>query len=265
MSAPDGPVAVGSPGGGATGDSSAGARPAADGPFAGAVPGSAVLAAVAVMDRLRSPGGCPWDAAQTHVSLLRYLVEECYELVQAIEDGDPAAIREELGDVLLQVLFHARIAAEQPRGETAPGFDIDDVAGDLVNKLVRRHPHVFAEGGGGTDGPEADSRAAVDTPEDQQVRWDELKKAERGRSRALDGVALGQPAAALAGKLGSRAAKNGLDVPPPGGESVGEQLFRLAYAAGAAGIEPEVALRDVARAHAARLTSAEDERARAGR
>ena len=94
------------------------------------------------MDRLRSPGGCPWDAEQTHDSLVRYLVEECYELVQAIEDGDEAAIREELGDVLLQVLFHARVAAETPRSDG--GFDIDDVAGDLVDKLIRRHPHVFA-------------------------------------------------------------------------------------------------------------------------
>ncbi|MBM9476861.1 MazG family protein [Nakamurella flavida] len=202
------------------------------------------------MDRLRSPGGCPWDATQTHESLLRYLVEECYELVQAIEDGDLHAVREELGDVLLQVLFHARIAAERPR--ELGGFAIDDVAGDLVAKLVRRHPHVFA--------PTEASTTGLDTAEDQQVRWDELKKAERGRSRALDGVALGQPAVALAGKLGSRAAKNGLDVPPPDGDSVGEQLFRIAYAAGAAGVEPEVALREVARAHAARIQQAEADR-----
>ena len=102
---------------------------------------SRLLDAVAVMDRLRSPGGCPWDAEQTHASLLRYLIEECYELVEAVELGDPAAIREELGDVLLQVLFHARIAAETPADDG--GFTIDDVAGDLVDKLVRRHPHVF--------------------------------------------------------------------------------------------------------------------------
>ena len=105
----------------------------------GAPRGAALLDAVAVMDRLRSPGGCPWDAEQTHESLLPYLVEECYELYQAIEDGDGAAVREELGDVLLQVLFHARVAAD---GEWS--FDIDDVAGDLVAKLVGRHPHVFA-------------------------------------------------------------------------------------------------------------------------
>src|SRR3954451_3682920 len=108
--------------------------------------GTALLDAVAVMDRLRSPGGCPWDAEQTHESLLQYLVEECYELYQAIEDGDGAAVREELGDVLLQVLFHARVAAEAESEGGAPAsasFDIDDVAADLVTKLVGRHPHVF--------------------------------------------------------------------------------------------------------------------------
>ncbi|MDN5920493.1 MAG: nucleoside triphosphate pyrophosphohydrolase, partial [Pseudonocardia sp.] len=102
--------------------------------------GVGLLDAVAVMDRLRSPGGCPWDAEQTHASLLRYLVEECYELHQAIEDGDRTEMREELGDVLLQVLFHSRVAAE---ADDAP-FDIDDVASGLVDKLVGRHPHVFA-------------------------------------------------------------------------------------------------------------------------
>ena len=194
-----------------------------------------LVEAVAVMDRLRSPGGCPWDAEQTHESLVRYLIEECYELAEAVEHGDRAAIREELGDVLLQVLFHARIAAETPRDEG--GFDIDDVAADLVAKLVRRHPHVFARA------------AAPWTAADQQQRWDELKKAERGKSGVLDGVAFGQPAVALAAKLGSRAAAFGLDVPPAAGEPDGftveddsspaEQLFRIAYAAGARGEDPD--------------------------
>ncbi len=93
------------------------------------------------MDRLRSPGGCPWDAEQTHDSLAPYLVEEVYETIDAIESGDMAHLAEELGDVLLQVVFHSRVAAE-----AADGFDIDDVAGHLVEKLVRRHPHVFADG-----------------------------------------------------------------------------------------------------------------------
>lgn len=205
-------------------------------------PGQALLDAVAVMDTLRSPGGCPWDAAQTPSTLLRYLVEECYELVDAIERGDRAAVREELGDVLLQVLFHARIASETPRSEG--GFDIDDVAGDLVAKLVRRHPHVFAD---------PTERERLHTAEDQQRRWDELKTAEPGRSGPLDGVPLGQPAAALAGKIGARAARHGVPLDPPGGDSVGERLYRIAAEAGVAGLDPESELRAVARAQAARL------------
>ena len=237
--------------------------------------GRRLLDAVAVMDRLRSPGGCPWDAEQTHVSLLRYLVEECYELVDAVERGDAAAVREELGDVLLQVLFHARIADETPADQG--GFDIDDVAGDLVDKLVRRHPHVFgtaadaadrvsdrAPSGTGDGAADRAGDSAADranqgfSAADQQDRWDELKRSERGRSRALPGVALGQPSAALAGKLGLRAAKFGLRVELPGGDSVGEQLFRIAYRAGATGQDPETALRVVARRHAEALALAED-------
>ena len=208
------------------------------------VPGQRLLDAVAVMDRLRSPGGCPWDAEQTHSSLLRYLIEECYELVEAVELGDRTAIREELGDVLLQVLFHARIAAETPAVDG--GFTIDDVAGDLVDKLVRRHPHVF----------QADA-TPVWTAADQQERWDELKKTEQGRSGVLDGVAFGQPALALAAKLGARATKFAITVEPPVGESPAEALFRIAYAAGARGEDPETALRAVATKHARTLADAE--------
>lgn len=203
--------------------------------------GAALLHAVAVMDQLRSPGGCPWDREQTHASLLKYLVEECYELVQAVEDDDVDAMREELGDVLLQVLFHARVAAEKQRGEG--GFDIDDVAAGLVDKLVRRHPYVFG-------GP--DERETL-TAAQQQVRWDELKRAEHAVPSPLDGVSLGQPAVALAAKLGARSAKYGVMVPLPTGDSVGEQIFRLAFAAGANGEDPEQAVRTVARAHAAAL------------
>ncbi|MDQ6658508.1 MAG: MazG family protein [Actinomycetota bacterium] len=208
----------------------------------GAVAGSSLIDAVAVMDRLRSAGGCPWDGEQTHSSLLRYLVEECYELVQAIEDGDLAAIREELGDVLFQVLFHSRIAAETPAA--AGGFTIDDVAADLNDKLIRRHPHVFAPS----------PNHPVTTVADQELRWDELKKAEKnGKSHVLDGVALAQPALALAGKLGSRAAKFGNHTSLPDGDSVAEQIFRLAYAAGAKGEDPELSLRQLVRAHADRM------------
>ena len=201
-------------------------------------PAAALLDAVAVMDRLRSPGGCPWDAEQTHESLLRYLVEECYELYQAIEDGDPAGIREELGDVLLQVLFHARIAE--------PGFDVDDVAADLVAKLVGRHPHVFA----GTE--------TVDSVERQEHRWEELKRTEKQRGSSVDGVATVQPAVALAAKLTSRTAKAGLpDSLLPPGRGVGEQLFALAARAMLSGVDPEAQLRTAALAFAADVRAAE--------
>jgi len=193
---------------------------------------AALLDAVAVLDRLRSPGGCPWDAEQTHASLLQYLVEECYELYQAIEDGDRAAMREELGDVLLQVLFHARLAAEH----AADPFDVDDVARDLVAKLVGRHPHVFAA---------SDER--VDTAERQQRRWEELKRTEKRRESSVDGVALAQPALALAAKLVSRTARAGF--PPellPSGPGVGEQLFAGAAQAKLADVDPEAELRGVA-------------------
>lgn len=207
-------------------------------------PGEALLEAVAVMDRLRSPGGCPWDREQTHASLTRYLIEECYELLQAIEDGDAPAMREELGDVLLQVLFHARIAAET--GSADGGFDIDDVARALVDKLIRRHPYVFG-------GPE--ERETL-TPDQQQVRWDELKKAEHATPSPLDGVAIGQPAIALAAKLGARSVKYGVSeqhAPLPEGDSPGERIFRLAFEAGARGEDPEQAVRDVARAYMSRV------------
>ena len=204
--------------------------------------GAALLDAVAVMDRLRSPGGCPWDAEQTHESLLQYLVEECYELYQAIEDGDRDAIREELGDVLLQVLFHARVAAEHD----ARPFTIDDVAGDLVAKLVGRHPHVFA------------GSEKIDTAERQERRWEELKRAEKQRESSVDGVPLGQPAVALAAKLTSRTARVHLPTDLlPAGASVGEQLFALAAKAKLAGVDPEAELRTAARRFADRVRAAE--------
>lgn len=126
------------------------------------VPGARLLDAVAVMDRLRSPGGCPWDASQTHATLVPYAREEVEELVEAIESGDLAHVREELGDVLLQVLFHARVAEDAAEGP----FDIDDVAAGLVDKLVRRHPHVFADGD-------------ASTPEEVEAAWAQIKAAER--------------------------------------------------------------------------------------
>jgi XTP/dITP diphosphohydrolase len=141
-------------------------------------------------------------------------------------------------------LFHARIAAETPPDDG--GFTIDDVAADLVDKLVRRHPHVFR-----TDA------APVWTASNQQERWDELKKTEQGRSGVLDGVAFGQPSLALAAKLGARAAKFAVTVDPPVGESPAEALFRIAYAAGARGEDPESALRAVSITHAKALAAAD--------
>ncbi|RTL63118.1 MAG: MazG family protein [Pseudonocardiaceae bacterium] len=210
--------------------------------------GVALLDAVAVMDRLRSPGGCPWDAEQTHASLLQYLVEEAYELYEAIEDGDRAAMREELGDVLLQVLFHARVAAE----DAAP-FDVDDVAGDLVAKLVGRHPHVFA------------GSETIDTAERQEHRWDELKRAEKQRESSVDGVPMGQPAVALAAKLTSRTARAGFPAELlPSGPGVGEELFALAARAKLAGVDPEAELRTAARRFADRVRAAQKKAAESG-
>ena len=198
--------------------------PAASGPAAS----SRLLELVAVMDRLRSPGGCPWDARQTHASLLRYLVEESYEVVDAVENGDVTELRDELGDLLLQVVFHARVAAE-----AAEGFDIEDVAGACVDKLVRRHPHVFA------------GEAAA---EDLQRRWDQIKATEKPRAWVLDGIPLQLPALARADKVLGRLQRNGLDeptAPEPGldAETVGTELLALVRRAHAAGVDPEAALR----------------------
>ncbi|MEU4800794.1 MazG family protein [Actinosynnema sp. NPDC023587] len=204
--------------------------------------GTALVDAVAVMDRLRSPGGCPWDAEQDHKSLRQYLVEETYELLEAIEDGDRGALREELGDVLLQVLFHSRIASE----DVEP-FGVDEVAGDLVRKLVGRHPHVFE----GND-------PAVRDAASQQHRWEELKQVEKQRESSLDGVAAGQPAVALAGKLVQRVARAGLPVELlPDGDGAGVTLFVVAALAKLAGEDPETELRAVARTFEGRVREAE--------
>ncbi|HZY77625.1 MAG TPA: MazG family protein [Jatrophihabitantaceae bacterium] len=229
-------------------------------------PGSQLRRAVEVMDRLRSPGGCPWDAEQTHASLTRYLLEETYEVLEAIETGDLTLLREELGDLLLQVLFHARIAAELPAD--AGRFDIEDVAGDLVDKLIARHPHVFA-------GVQA---ASV---QEQTELWEELKVAEKGRTSAVDGVPLAQPALALAAKLISRADRAGLTAPASGAlnprvarngapldgetrhsagaseDEIGLRLFELVREAVAAGVDPEAALRRTARAFGDAVVAAE--------
>lgn len=205
-------------------------------PGPGGPPGTELLEAVRVMDRLRSPGGCPWDAAQTPTSLLRYLVEETYELYDAVADDDRAAVREELGDVLLQVLFHARIAQEH----TGDPFGIDAVAGELVAKLVGRHPHVFGDG------------ETITAAAEQQVRWEELKALEKRRESALDGVAQAQPGAALVAKYLSRSRRAG----------VPDDLLAAAsddplYAAAAQHADPEGDLRAAAAELARRVRGAE--------
>jgi XTP/dITP diphosphohydrolase len=201
-------------------------------------PGARLLDVVAVMDRLRSPGGCPWDAEQTHTSLMPYLLEEAYEAYAALEDGDLVDLREELGDVLLQVVFHARLAEEAAGEGTAP-WSIDDVAGDLVDKLVRRHPHVFA-------GTSAD---------DLEGTWEALKKAEKGRTSVTDGVPLSQPALSLAAKLQRRATR--LGAPVPAFDGLGGELWDLVRRCREAGLDPELALRTTARAYRDRLAQAE--------
>ena len=205
------------------------------------LPGARLLDLVAVMDRLRSPGGCPWDREQTHRSLATYLLEEAHETLEAIESGDDEHLREELGDLLLQVVFHARIAEE--RGEGA--WDVDDLAADIVEKLVRRHPHVF----GDVDAPSA---AHV------EANWEVLKAEEKGRDSALDGVPATLPALALAAKLLSRAGRSTVDAPPlPAGDGVGERLLRLVAEARSAGTDPELALRATVREWAAAFRAAE--------
>ena len=188
--------------------------------------------AVAVMDQLRSPGGCPWDAAQTHRSLAKYLLEETYETLEAIETDDMALLREELGDLLLQVLFHARLAEELPEGER---FSIDDVASDLVAKLVHRHPHVFGD-------------VKVDGAAEVNENWERLKAAEKARASIVEGVPMGQPALALAAKLVSRAQRAGTDA-PVAGDGFGPRLLSVVREAVAAGVDPELALRETSRAY----------------
>jgi len=225
------------------------APPGADGgawPGAQVLPGSADLPGarlidlVATMDRLRAE--CPWDARQTHSSLAPHLLEEPYEALDALESGDQQAFRDELGDVLLQVVFHARIAAER-----ADGYTVDDVADGIVAKLMRRHPHVFGD-------------VTVADADEVKLNWDAIKKQERAEragsdasapddSSALDGVPFGQPALALAAQLQRRAARAGVPAPLAdlAGEDVGAELFRLVAKAREAGLEPELELRAAAR------------------
>jgi XTP/dITP diphosphohydrolase len=226
-----------------------------DGVSDGQVEGARLLDLVVVMDRLRT--GCPWDARQTHESLAPFLLEETYEAIEALDSGDPAAFREELGDVLLQVVFHARVAAERDDGT---GYTIDDVADGIIEKLTRRHPHVFGD-------------VAVSGAEEVKANWDAIKAAERQAATGeagsvLDGIPLAQPSLSLATALRRRAERAGapaelgdLAAGPEdegdgdGGEvsEIGAELFALAERARAAGLDPELELRSAARAYRKRV------------
>ena len=261
-------------------------------PSGASQPGTALLRLVEVMDRLRVD--CPWDARQTHESLAPHLLEECYEALEALETGDRAALRDELGDVLLQVVFHARVAAERTDGT---GFTIDDVANGIVSKLTRRHPHVFGD-------------VRVSGPEEVKRNWDQIKAAERAaaggaRASAVDSVPFGQPALALAAQLQRRAQRAGApqelaSLPRSGGTTpaadggtpgaaggtggtegtgareaagdsgaagdpeavsdIGAELFALAARAAQAGLDPELELRAAARRYAGLVRAWEADR-----
>lgn len=204
------------------------------------VPGARLVDLVTVMDELRRH--CPWDKEQTHQSLAKYLLEETYETLEAIESGDYTHLREELGDLLLQVYFHARIAAEDPDDP----FTIDDVAGGIVDKLVHRHPHVFA----GLDVADAS---------EVEANWETLKHAEKGRASVLEGVPMALPALALADKVLGKAAKVGVTPPrvvePV--ETLGDRLLALVVEARAAGEDPEQELRHAVRRLADAVRAAE--------
>ncbi|MEV5378098.1 nucleoside triphosphate pyrophosphohydrolase [Streptosporangium nondiastaticum] len=202
------------------------------------LPGARLLDLVQVMDRIRV--ACPWSGIRTHEDLAKYALEETYELLEAIETGDREALREELGDVLLQVVFHARIAQDDPD----EAFSVDDVAGAIVDKLIHRHPHVFGE-------------ESAETPEDVRAHWMRTKAEEKGRESVTEGVPLGQPALALTAKLASRVRSQGLDVPVPAGDGIGYELLALAVRAEASGVEPETALRAAARTYRDAIRSAE--------
>lgn len=207
------------------------------------------------MDRLRSPGGCPWDAEQTHESLVEYLIEETYETVEAIESGDDAALREELGDLLLQVVFHSRIGEESQQP-----WNVDDVARGITDKLIRRHDHVLAG-------------AHVVDAADSERAWQLQKAAEKGRTSVTDGVPLALPSPVLAAKLIRRAKRGGVNVEPTsemrseqadevlGGvtnqQEFGELLLALVAAGQERGIDADAALRDAVRDYRRRIINFE--------
>jgi XTP/dITP diphosphohydrolase len=197
---------------------------------------------VSVMARLRQE--CPWDAQQTHRSLVQYLIEETAETIEAIELADQDHLREELGDLLLQVIFHAEIASEQTRG-----FTVEEVARGIADKLISRHPYVFA---------------TAEVPVDLHYTWEQRKAAEKGRTSALQGIPEQLSALARAnkiiGKARSRRVELVLPDEPTTAEEVGAQILTLAARAQASGIDPEQALRDAVRVLEAQVRHAESAR-----
>ena len=202
-----------------------------------------------VMTTLRQR--CPWDRQQTHRSLVQYLIEETLEVTEAIESGDREHLREELGDLLLQVLFHAEIASEDPSG-----FDLEDVARGIADKLVDRHPHVF----GSADGTADPSTGVVDVAE-LNVTWEQRKAVEKGRSSVLEGIPDQLSAMAKATKIISRARSRQVPVPlesaAVSAAEVGDQVLALVARAQASGLDAEQAVRDAVRDLEAQVRSAE--------
>ncbi|MEU3016508.1 MazG family protein [Nocardiopsis sp. NPDC007018] len=216
------------------------------------VPGHRVLRLVEVMETLRRE--CPWDSAQTHASLARFLIQESYETLETVEEGDYPRLSEELGDVLLQVVFHAAIGAERPEGDPAR-FTVDDVADAIIDKMTRRHPHVF----GGAD---------VSGADEVRSNWEAIKAAERaeraraagstGETSVLDGVPFAQPAVLLAYELQKRAVRNGLPADLVGDDGAeGGELFAAVALERGEGRDPETDLRAAARRFDARVRAAE--------
>jgi XTP/dITP diphosphohydrolase len=202
-----------------------------------------------VMDKLRSPGGCPWDAEQTHQSLLKYLLEESYEFIESVENNDRQDMQEELGDLLLQVYFHSRMAEE----DTNQPFNIEDVAKSVADKLIRRHPHVFA----GTK---------VDNSQDVLENWEKQKALEKGRSSIIDGVPRAQPALPLAAKVVYRINKLNYSLPisqpiklsdQTNQDQFGEILLGLIAQAVEKGLDPEAALRGATKSLIAQIQEQE--------
>ena len=205
--------------------------------------------------QLRAPGGCPWDAEQTHESLVQYLLEETYELIEAIEAGDRDEVLEELGDVLYQVIFHSDLASQ---GSLGAPFSLEDVAEHMEQKMRSRHPHVF-----GT--PEELEEFAAQTGDDVVKNWEGHKKKEKpGRTSILDGVPQAMPALALANKVMGKAEKVGIleqaetpAIPMDSEDDLGKLLLAVVASARVAGLDPERALREATRELQVEIRAAE--------